>query len=225
MRVGLVPFLNVAPLSDIPYDITYAVPSKLNLMMRNKELDVAFCSSVEYFEGNYERVQGLGLAAHQAIKSVNLYLQGPLDHAKIRLDPSSATSNALLQILCEGRATFDEKGTSHLLIGDAALKQPCKEGFETIDLASWWYEKTRLPFVFALFIKQKGVDTAELEEALFASLKRFGPQIDDLAKEHGLAKKQLIDYFNLCHYQLGPLEEQGLEYFHECQRDLLKHSA
>ena len=197
-------------------------------MMRSGELDVAFCSSVEYFEGDYERLPGLGLAAHKEIRSVNLYLRGPLDGAEIRLDPKSATSNALLRILCEERATFIEEskgsGGNFLMIGNEALKHGQIEDYQTIDLATWWFEKTGLPTVFALFIKQKGLDTIHLEQALHASLDRFGPQIDQLAAKHNFPKKVLIDYFGLCHYRLGPFEEKGLEHFHECQRDLFQHS-
>ena len=222
LRVGLVPFLNVAPFWDIPYKIIFAPPAELNKMMRNQKLDVAFCSSIEYLYGNYERVSNLGLAAHGQIKSVNLYLKGEIDQAHIRLDPKSEAANALLKILCPN-ARFSDSGDSFLIIGDEALRKPHVEGFRTIDLAQWWFEKTALPFVFALFIKQKGIDSAPLEKALLSSLSRFTPKIEALAKEHHFPKKTLIDYFSLCHYKLGLKDEQGLNTFYDCQRNLHNH--
>ena len=118
MRVGLVPFLNVAPFRDIPFEITYAVPTVLNRLMREKKLDVAFCSSIELCHGAYERLPGLGLAARGAIRSVNLYLKDELAEARIRLDPRSETSNALLRLLCGNTVTFCNEGESFLLICD-----------------------------------------------------------------------------------------------------------
>ncbi|MCH9611097.1 MAG: Chorismate dehydratase [Chlamydiales bacterium] len=224
MRVGLVPFLNVAPFAHIPFEIIYEVPSKLNLMMRQGELDAAFCSSIEVLQGDYERLPHLGLAARGSIMSVNLYLKGPLESASIRLDPKSSTANCLLQILCDGQATFSDQGESFLLIGDDALRQRHIEGFRTIDLAAWWFEKTGLPFVFALFLKQKGVDSRELEQALVESIKGFGDEIDALATQQNFPKKVLVDYFNLCHYQLDDQDERGLQHFFECKRDLLHNS-
>ena len=233
MRIGLVPFLNVAPFADIPYDIIYDVPSRLNRMMRHGELDVAFSSSAEYFEGEYDRLGNLGLAARGAIRSVNLYLKGKLDGARIFLDPKSATSNALLKILCGNQIKIvptREEADGFLVIGDEALKQPSIEGYQTIDLATWWFEKTQLPFVFALFIKQKGLETKHLEDALHTSLENFSQKIPNLAQEERFPEKALREYFDLCHYKLGPEEEKGLQEFHDRytrlnQGVLFKHSS
>jgi len=217
MKVGLAPFLNTAPFADLPFDIIYRPPSELNRLMRAGELDCALCSSIEYTESRYDRIGSFGLAARGAIKSVNLYIKGPIEGARICLDPKSGTSNALLQILCPNISIAShEEANGFILIGDDALRKPTVEGYKTIDLASLWYERTGLPFVFALFIKQKGLATEEMEAAISHLLSQFPKKIELVAKEERFPEKALREYFDLCHYRLGHEDEQGLKEFYDC---------
>ncbi len=217
MRVGLAPFLNTAPFADLPFDIIYRPPAELNRLMRAGELDCALCSSIEYYESHYDRVDCFGLAARGAIKSVNLYIKGSIEGARICLDPKSETSNALLQILCPNiKIVSHKEATGFILIGDDALRKPVIDGYKTIDLASLWYERTGLPFVFALFIKQKGLRSEKLETAISHLLSQFPKKIALVAKEEHFPEKALREYFNLCHYRLGREDEQGLKEFYDC---------
>lgn len=228
MKIGVVKFLNAIPFTGIPYELTYDLPSKLNLMLKQKKLDVAFASSATYFQGEYDYLPGLCLAARGKIGSVHLYLPDnkKIESSKIYLDPASNTGNALFMLLVKHYwktkvqiVPTKEKSEGFILIGDSALYQPHILGYRTFDLASLWYEMTSLPFVFALFIKQKGLDTQKLEADLSFSLERFinrFPQnIEKLAATYQVAYSQLFSYFKNCYYRLGEKEKAGLKLFEE----------
>ena len=221
MRVGLVPFLNAAPFSQLEHELIYAPPTMLNTMMLNGELDCALTSSIVPLDGKIERIPHLGLATKSEIRSVNLYLRGPLEGASLCLDPRSGTSNLLLEILTEDHkvsfTTDQSSADGFILIGDDALKQQHIPGYETIDLAKWWVEKTSLPFVFALFTKQIGIDTSPMEEELYAIIDSVDSFLPKLAKREDFPEKDLREYFDLFTYKLGPDEERGLNYFYECK--------
>lgn len=233
MKIGFVKFLNAVPFTEISRDVIYDIPSKINALLREKKLDVAFASSIEYLRGDYEYLPGICLAAHGSVGSVHFYLRKgcSLEGAAIHLDPASATSNTLFKILverywkCKVRyVESQEECDGFIKIGDEALIYPSIVGYETYDLSTLWNEMTHLPFVFALFIKQKGLDTTELERELNFSLERFinnfHHNIDAIAKRSGLPRSLLETYYKQCHYRLGPKELEGLKRFGELENEL-----
>ncbi|MFN0065785.1 MAG: menaquinone biosynthesis protein [Chlamydiales bacterium] len=232
LRLGLVNYLNVSPFKEINYPIYYDVPSRLNQLLQEGQLDIAFASSVTYLLGDFDCLPGFGLASHGAIDSVFLYLKEgeKLDGASLFLDPASATGNMLLRLLCayywkvEPRfVQSKEECVGFVKIGDWALRRPHINGYRTIDLGLSWFEATNLPFVFALFITQKGLrerasnELAELENKLSFSLESFmhnlPHRVEHLAKTTHLPGEKLASYFKLCHYRIGSKEREGLHHF------------
>ena len=111
-------------------------PSQINSAFKRRKVDAAFISSIE--SKKYHCLD-LGIVAQKEVMSV-LVLPG-ID----KPDSASATSNVLAkQLNLQGE----------VIIGDRALKHYLKTK-EGIDLAQVWYDKHKLPFVFARLCSHK----------------------------------------------------------------------
>ncbi len=246
MNVGCVSYINALPF-HLPFQLghiqtsaqfIYAIPSVLNSMLREERLDVALSSSVEYLDRNYRLLPHLGIVGLNQVLSVNLYTRtsvNKLDGARIGLTHHSATSTSLLKVLCrhfwkvspqwenEPLPCYD----AFLLIGNDALEQEHVPGFQTIDLATAWYEMTGLPFVFAVFSARKNIETSrldrlqqELDNAL--SWSALHPQeIEHAAlRQCKLNSKRIRAYYASLGYRLGPQEIESLELFRRYRLDV-----
>ena len=142
MLFGSISYLNLLPFqlflkkhlrsnaAKMAFRYKRAVPSQINAALKRREVNAAFISSVE---SKKCKCTDLGIIANKKVFSV-FVIPGAQE-----IDPASATSNRLAKVL-------GLKGK--VLIGDQALKYYLSGG-EGIDLAEAWYEKTKLPFVFA----------------------------------------------------------------------------
>lgn len=228
MRIGLTNYINPYPLTlglDFPADYTYAVPTTLNRLLRDQELDLALISTAAFLDDGGIPLP-FGIAGKEAIHSVNLYHRGDL--STIALTEQSASSISLLKVLCthfwDVDPTFtplnrEELGEAFLLIGDEALQKRDIPGYETVDLCSAWFQETGLPFVFALFVHHPGINPAPFAHALEASL-QWGeahmPEVLDKAQEiSALPRATLESYFSLFRYRLGQEEVEGIRRFGE----------
>ncbi len=245
LRVGFVEYINSLPLyaafqkEVIPPQgkLTYAIPSRLNTLFRAGELDISFISTAEFLQGDYESLP-YGIVAKKEILSVNLYVRknlSTLDNATVALTHHSATSIALLKVLCNkfwkvnprfiplDRSKNLSDYPAFLLIGDEALEQRHFPGYSTVDLAEEWHKHTQLPFVFALFAVQKEVmqkrmaDLDHFTTQLSTALKwgkENAASVETLAQEKSSLPLPLIQtYFSLCSYSLGPEERKSIETF------------
>ncbi|SPN73634.1 Putative periplasminc binding protein (DUF178) [Chlamydia serpentis] len=217
-----------------------APPAQLLALLIDDKLDVALTSSLGTISNNLGYIPGFGIAAHQQILSVNLYAAPTFFTAsqpRIAATLESRSSIGLFKVLSKylwcvptphilrfpttkvvRQTPEDYDGL--LLIGDAALSYPEIPGFITLDLASGWYELTKLPFVFAVLLhntswKENPLPNLALEEAL----KRFESSPEEVvrkAHEHtGLNPSLLKKYYTLCHYRLGEEHYASLKKFRE----------
>jgi len=173
-----------------------AVPSRINKALKRRSIHAAFISSVE---SRKCRCTSLGIIAHKEVYSVFL-LEGMQEN-----DPASATSNALAKVLhLEGK----------VLIGDVALKYYL-DGGEGIDLATAWYEKTGLPFVFARLCYNKHGKYIQKLAHTFAHTRVKIPQyiLKKEAKKRGLTPQQLTWYLSYIHYNLDNKAQKSLKLF------------
>lgn len=173
-----------------------AVPSKINKALQRKEVNAAFVSSVE---SHKYQCTNLGIIAHKKVYSV-LLLEG-----KNEIDPASATSNQLAQVLhLHGK----------VLIGDAALKHHL-DGGEGIDLAQAWYERTGLPFVFARLCYNKHGKSIDKLAKTFARSQVKIPQyiLKREAKKREITPKQLQWYLEHIYYIMDDKAEKSLKLF------------
>ncbi|NPA90369.1 MAG: menaquinone biosynthesis protein [Chloroflexi bacterium] len=186
VRLGVIDYLNVQPLyyrirerlADRDVSYVYGVPTALNRMLVEGEIDIAPISAIETARHAemLAVVPHLGIATLGAVKTVLLFSWHPdpveLADRVVALSDHSATSVALLKVLYREYYRVTPRYQVHpqdldamlahasaaLLIGDDALvegthRRPVGDrGVPYVfDLGDEWLKWTGLPFVFALW--------------------------------------------------------------------------
>lgn len=248
LRVGFPAYINSLPFSlplaqavaEQELEIIQTIPSRLNQLLKENQIDIALTSSVTALEAPYQFLPNFGIAASEKVQSVNLYTKiDPLflDQVTIGVTHESAASFSLLKILCHqfwkvqprfvSCDSFDTllKFQAFLLIGDTALKHQLLPGYTTIDLATKWFELIGYPFVFALFSIRNGLSTsrvalfhAQIDQALSWSKKNW-EKIEKAAVEQAqLPIESVRDYYSVLNFRIGKQEMDGLENFKKLRR-------
>ena len=146
VRISIVEYLNTAPLvrgfTHGPlrgkYDLSFTVPSQCAEALRSGAVDVAIIPAIEYQRiPDLVILPNLSIASKKSVRSLLLVSRKPIQKvARIALDRSSRSTQALTRILCEKlwrikpeffeaapdlRAML-EQADAALLIGDPALR-------------------------------------------------------------------------------------------------------
>lgn len=179
VRIGMVNFINTAPLYDIwqrtvnrpEWDVVEAAPSVLNRMLYANELDMGLVSSQEYaaHPQDYLLLDDISISASGPVGSVYLFSRcdpSLLVGRTLLLSGQSQTSASLVKIILEKfyhvvpnyevgsvlEAQENKDIQAVLAIGDEALLLAQNKTYpHMIDLSKIWHEKTSLPFVFAIW--------------------------------------------------------------------------
>jgi chorismate dehydratase len=163
------------------------VPSKINSDFKSNRIDGAFISSIESTKAS---CSALGIIAYREVRSVFV-----IPNQKSKLDTASASSNILAKVLgVEGE----------VIIGDKALLFYLQGG-QGIDLATQWYKKYRLPFVFArLCYNQKNAkEMCRLIKAFeHSSIKIPQYLLKREAKKRHISPKALQEYLKYIYYSM-----------------------
>jgi chorismate dehydratase len=235
IRLGRISYANMAPVFyRVALDVeeVQGVPTELNRMLLEGELDTAPISSIEYAR-NADRLKllpRLCVASEGAVDSIQLVSRKPLEQVRsVAVTPESATSVVLTKVLLPEADHVPLADEAHadakLLIGDAALKSAFEDPTPHHDLGRLWLERTGLPMVFAVWACPEPVASglAELEEALVDSVRRARAEPERLAFEaserYGYPPGFLARYFEKLRYRFGPRERAGLYTFLELARD------
>jgi len=204
VRAGAVSYLNTRPLvfgieqglGAGRIDLTYDVPSVLAARMAAGELDLALLPVIELaMIPGLVVVPGLAIGSFGDCRSVLLVTKTPLAEVRrVALDPESRTSNALARLLFTQASEFvvgprdlSLALTEHdaaVRIGDKALFEPLPEGTTAHDLGGLWTERTRLPFVFAVWAARPGVLNREIYEILHASRRAGAAVLEAIAEDY-----------------------------------------
>ncbi|MCR6570898.1 menaquinone via futalosine step 1 [Campylobacter insulaenigrae] len=219
MIFGKIDYLNLLPLhiylKKMPLP-TYVkkiteykkgVPKKLNESLYFRRIDAAIISSIESYNKKYKTLN-IGICANKKVKSVLVKKQ-----TQNKEDSSSATSNALAKIL---------KQNGEVIIGDKALKLYLQNPNAYIDLCEVWYEKLKLPFVFARFSCIKNFSNYKKIMNCFVKRKIFIPQyiLCDYAKSRKLSQREIKNYLKLIYYKIDTKEQLALKKFYIMQKEL-----
>ena len=251
MQIGAVSYLNSRPLIEgleglLPSaNLVLDYPSRLADALSNGQLDVALIPSIEYFRRpGYEVISDACVAARGEVLSVKLYCRvHPGQIRTLALDEGSRTSAALTKVILAERygvipkteplrmesATTDSGADAVLLIGDRAMHSPEESFVEVMDLGQFWYDWTGLPFVFAMWVARREVNTEGVDEALSHARDLGIANVADIAREEaprlGISESLAHNYLtrNL-HYHLTSAERSGLKLFSElaAQHNLVK---
>lgn len=193
IRIGVVPFLNAAPLIDgissiEGIELIPKVPSELIATLERGEVDVALASSIDYQRSSVELgILPVGvLSSDGHTMTVQLCSRCPIqDVHKVYCDSDSHTSVALLQIVLKNLygatpeivpTNFREMGECDsdwpdtvLLIGDKVITSHYESQYaHTLDLGHAWKEQTGLPFVFATWLCRRDFPTAQIRKLSMA---------------------------------------------------------
>ena len=234
IRLGRISYVNMAPVFHrLAYEVeeVAGVPTELNRMLLDGEIDVAPISSIEYARhaDSLRLLPRLCVSSEGAVDSIQLVTRMPLGRVRsVAVTPESATSVVLTRVLiprAELRA-FDEDADAKLLIGDAALKSAFEDPTPHYDLGRLWLEKTGLPMVFAVWAAPEPPveGLGDLEHALVASVRLARSEPEVLAYEasarYGYPPGFLARYFEKLRYSFGPRERAGFYTFLEMARDV-----
>jgi chorismate dehydratase len=234
IRLGRISYANMAPVfyrlrADVE-EVT-GVPTELNRLLLDGEIDIAPISSIEYAR-NADRLRILPrvcVSSEGAVDSIQLVTRLPLGRVRsVAVTPESATSVVLTRVLLPSAEILPlgASADATLLIGDAALKSAFEDPTPHYDLGRLWLERTGLPMVFAVWAAPEPVveGLAELEHALVASVRLARAEPERLAREasatYGYPAGFLARYFEKLRYSFGPRERAGLYTFLEMARDV-----
>jgi len=247
LRIGTVPYLNAAVLTDgleeVPgVELGRVRPSGLADLLDKDELDVALVPAADFLhrESSWEAAAWYGISCCGPAWTVKIFSDTALDRiSRLYVDAASHSSAALARVVfgewvgheveyvtCEYDPSEVRSSNAWLLIGDKALGGLPRR--YVYDLGQIWYERTSLPFVFALWVcrSQRG-ELGEVDKLLGELAERNHGRIDELARRlgpaHGFSTDLAREYLGtIIRYRIGPRERAGLELF---GRLLTKHGA
>ena len=235
MQIGSVPYLNARPLLEgLEFSIRELVPAKLCEEFQEGKFDAALLSSIDIISmSDSEVVDGVAIGSRGDVHSVILAYTGELESVThICLDPSSHTSNALLQIILEEFRGLKpqyvqiEEGKypdlPALMIGDPAISfrnRTSDPGVQYLDLGGEWYRHTGLPFVFALWVLRKEITKKKLLSDSLREAKCLGlsdlQSIASRTRDPEFALRYLSEWIR---FDLGVEEKRGLALYAELLR-------
>jgi chorismate dehydratase len=244
VRVGAVSYLNSKPLIFDLADslggegsLSLALPSRLADDLNSSTIDVGLIPVIEYFpHPQYKVVSNAVIACRGPVWSVRVFFRGEPRHVQtLALDVGSRTSAALIQVLFQSRFGFvptcipldmsEDPRTSRadavLVIGDRAMHPECfRDQFPLDwDLGQAWWEETRLPFVFAMWVARNERFANEELKSILERSRDFGQAsvaeiAASLAPNYRLTPVQCQDYLtNYIRFHLGAEEQAGLDEF------------
>ena len=248
IRVGQIPYLNSIPfysgLSSPEFELVSLVPRVMGKCAREGQLDAGLLSLVDCLKlwDEFEPVGGMGLSIKGKVGSVALYSRFPMAglHGKvIGITAETATSVNLLRILLEKKEqvvpleyiALDavDECDAFLLIGDKALQKP-EAGTEFpyyFDLAWEWLQWKNLPFVFALWMIRRDVDTLykkrlaeKLQKSLKINIKEKFESIKNEAASYGMSADEVVQYLARFRYLLEPEDWDAVKVFQQAYQTL-----
>src|SRR5436853_3686281 len=159
IRLGRISYVNMAPIFycvDMDVEEVLGVPTELNRLLVDGELDTAPISSIEYAR-NADKLRllpRLCVASEGAVESIQLVSTKPLEQVRVvAVTPESATSVVLTKVLLPEaeHVPLGEDADATLLIGDAALQRAFEDPTPHYDLGRLWLDRTGLPMVFSVW--------------------------------------------------------------------------
>jgi chorismate dehydratase len=234
IRLGRISYVNMAPVFyglEADVEEVEGVPTELNRMLLDGEIDVAPIPSIEYAR-NSDRLRllpRLCVSSEGAVDSIQLVTSVSFGQVRsVAVTPESATSVVLVRILLPQAqiVPLGMDADATLLIGDAALRSAFEDPTPHYDLGRLWLERTGLPMVFAVWAASEPLvdGLIELEHALVSSVRLARAEPERLARQasraYGYPAGFLARYFEKLRYSFGPRERAGLYTFLEMSRDV-----
>ena len=253
VRIGMVNFINTAPLYDSwqrtvnrpEWNVVEAAPSVLNRMLHTNQLDMGLVSSQEYaaHPQDYLLLDDISISASGPVGSVFLFSRCDpklLAGRTVLLSEQSQTSVSLVKIVLEKfyqvmphyemgsvlEAQKNDAIQAVLAIGDEALVLAQAQTYPyMIDLSKIWYEKTSLPFVFAIwamrqeFCHNNPEVAMEIHNELLRCRNEGKQDLKNISKRVAprvsMDTEACYEYLRGIEHDLSPLKKKGLIRFIE----------
>lgn len=243
IRLGAVPYLNAKPLlwgleGSTEVEVTLDVPSQLPALLGQGKVDAILVSSIEALRHpDLVILPGMSISSFGPVESVRVFHKRPLGEVRtLALDASSLTSNALAQILFHEYFGHYPNLVVHppelnamlaaadaaVLIGDRGMQNP-PPGVEVWDLGEAWTSRTKLPFVWAVWLARrdfpsKGVQI--LQDSLARGLRELNEVADTHGPAQGFTVERALAYLSKAiDYRLDHAHQAGLDMFREKLRE------
>jgi chorismate dehydratase len=257
LKIGKIPYANLFPIFYMlekecdcsSYEFIEGVPSELNKMLRDGEIDVSPSSSIEYLKNPslYQIIEGHSISSRGPIGSIFLFSKKnieELDNSVVHVTSQSESSVALLDIIfrkfygvqCKlqiSQSPENSDDEAFLLIGDDALKYGSRftvHGSRLIyDLGEIWYQHIGLPFVFALWIVRKDMSdkqellnkfVKDLNTAKEIALKKLIEIAQHSPMKEYMSEDEIVSYWEKIDYGLTPEHKRGLDLFNRYLNEL-----
>lgn len=225
----------VVPLAGTEAFVRHAdTPARLALALREKNLEVAFLSPLEYARDSslYEIIPGAGASSSVATGTVSVIFRSEHLHSvsTIAIDPAFSSEIVLARIVLAeefelapkfvpATGTVEEmlaRADAVLLAGDASLRAVDVHP-NRIDLIEAWTELTDLPYVHGMWVVPSGTGTPELAELLQNAAAKALDSIDTITGSVPPAlfpaqkQSSLADYLNAFSYDLTEEDLDGIQ--------------
>ena len=228
-RLGINPSLFAEPLFHLftqgddalgDFLVSEDIPAQLAIRLREKSLDAAFLSPIDYARdyAMYAVLPGFCLAAeHRSQSAIIIFKENLRKISTLAVSPSSSSEIVLATIVCAERfdgmptlipfiGSVDDglgKADAVLCIGDQALAESGRPA--QLDLVEEWSDMTDLPFVHGIWItRPHGLTGHEVETLTSVSRRCIGTfRPDDTHRE----------YLQNFRYELDERPQSGLNEF------------
>lgn len=258
ITIGRIDYANAWPLlhqlerhiGTLPNEIVSRVPSELNRLLNQGELDVSAISSFSYgqFSDQYILLPHLSVGSVGKVHSILLFLKEPIEKKRperISVTSTSATSVNLLKIImalhfeCAPEYTSAEPdldkmletADAALLIGDPAIQASWREHrLHVIDLGELWNRWTGLGMTYAVVAARRDAANASPEaisavyKALMACKRYNTSQLQALVSHAvlriGGSPTYWEMYFQSLQYDFGSKLQEGLALYFRYAKQL-----
>lgn len=249
VRISAVSYLNTIPflyglyntfgISEIA-DISLDVPSKCARKIIENEADIGLVPVGSLLSLNeFKIISPFCLSTDKEVFTVKLYSQVPLTEIEsILLDYQSLTSINLARILAkhywkinpefinaeQGYIGQIKNKTAGVVIGDRVFD--VDSDFEYgYDLALEWYNFTKFPFTFAVWVANKNIETKfidKINQALKFGIENIPLAINSFKDKYTcLSENEIHNYlFKNINYHFNELKQKSLNQFLEYQSNL-----
>ncbi|MBI1803612.1 MAG: hypothetical protein HY033_10820 [Ignavibacteriae bacterium] len=225
-RLGIVPYLFAQPLfyglkeregpSD-PFELIQELPAHLALKLRERHLDAAFLSPIDYARdyAMYSIIPRVGVASQGDSETAYVIFKESLRTLRsLAVNPASTSEIVLAHLVFVEKygsvptivpfaGTIDqglEKADAVLCVGDevrARRNDPHK-----LDLVEEWDDMTELPFVHGIWVtRETALSPFELT-AIIDSARLGKANLDQVSNE--------VDYLNQFQYDMDDHAQEGL---------------
>jgi chorismate dehydratase len=236
----------VVPLAASDAFVRHAdAPARLAIALREKKLDAAFLSPLEYARESslYEIIPGAGASSSVSTGTVSLIFRSEHLHSvnTIAIDPAFSSEIVLARIVLAeefeiapkfvpATGSVDDmlaRADAVLLAGDASLRAVDVHP-NRIDLVEAWTEMTDLPYVHGMWVVPSGAGTPELAQILQDAARKAYDTVDTITGSAppslfpAQTQASLADYLNAFTYDLT---EEDLDSIQEFMRFSYYHGV